>query len=220
MSKVLTFLVILLFKQLCLFAQVDTVRVYTKDGCSNCRYAKNELNQAAISYQIKKLENANNGKELLQTLEAVGYKGKIHLPVIFINRQLIHPVFQSDTSLKPITLVSALDSIMCWKEKGELQLLANVSDDALLNESLEAKNNDCEYDLPLVYLIHKNFKTENEAVKFLEGNNRNRFENAGYLEYNKLFRVYVDVYSDHEKAERELVSYRKENKSAYLLFPK
>lgn len=199
------------------YAQRDTLELFTKIGCSNCQAAKQQLHQSGISFVEHGLADNENGRLMLQRLASAGYKDKIYLPVVFLNKRLMHPAFQSDTGLVSLPLPTVIDSVVLNFLRGKLHfpVVNNV------NQSQEdlplVKESDCEVKTTPIYLICANHSTEKEAKLAMNQLINEGYAFAGIVYHQKLYRVYSKFFFDKEIANSELLAARKSSKIAYLL---
>jgi len=106
-----TLLILLLF--ISFLAQTQTLTLFTKPTCNNCRYTKYMLQKNGIAFRDFSLDEQANGTEMLKKIKSAGYTGKIHLPVIFENDTiLLHPKLPYNDS----TLFFVVEKIIAKKQ--------------------------------------------------------------------------------------------------------
>jgi len=200
------------------YCQQDSLIIFTKKGCSNCAYTKTILKENKINFIELGVENKTNAKNMLNQLKEIGYEGKIYMPIIFLNNEIYHPVYETDTSLTRITLKNALDSIIFKYEAG---LISPIKDtNKKITNNTNDINNDCEINKKQIYLMGENFKDEEKAILFVNKLKDEGYINSGLLYYQNYYRVYYDIFLDVNKANIELNTLRKQNKISYLFYEK
>lgn len=215
------YILILLFSYILFqaYTQTEGLILFTKQGCSNCRYAKNRLDQNSIYYKEYSLEKNENARLMLDKLAKIKYAGKIYLPVIFFNDTIYHPVLATDSMLMPVSLSEAIDRLMFEKRNGELHKVCDEFVERItVNEPVIDKQ-DCEIHATPIYLVCQNFKSKAEAMDFCDALNRDGYAGAGVLDYKKYYRVYCANFYDSVQANKELIRTRQLYQMAYLLVP-
>lgn len=199
-------------------AQADSLVLFTKEGCSNCNYAKSELIKHGIGFKEYKLENKINGSRMLRQLHAYDYYQSVTLPGIFLNSEVLHPIAVNDTGIERISLQDAVNNIIYLNSTGAINLIQyqNKSKTDTADIYLEG---DCELELIKIFVVVKNFKQKESALLFLRKLKSEGYTEAGYIAYKKLFRVYsaLLINGTEEEANDELKVMRKEYKQSYLL---
>lgn len=214
-NKTLLILLFLITTAINSIAQYDSLTIFTKATCSNCNYAKTQFRSQGISYKEYPLEQQQNADEMIKRLRLSGYKGKILLPVIFLNTNIYHPATNGDTSLIRISLYDAIDSIKNFNKTGRIHL--NYSEQIVDIQEAEHTEGDCEIQFEPTYLICGNFKEKEKAIAFIKELKQSGYIEADVLNYKNFYRVYCKILNNPEANEKELFEIRKKHKTSYLL---
>ena len=197
--------------------QSDSLKLFTKQGCGNCKFAKETLNKNSASYIEYELEDRENVKQMFNYLHKIGYKGKILMPVMVLNNEVYHPVYQAKDTLLDISLSGAIDSILTRIKVKNLQLAHAKISIQTADDLQPTSQSDCETQITPIYLVCRNFKIKNEALIFLQELQSNGYTNAGILEHQGFYRVYNKYFLNQDFANDELKKTRITNGEAYLL---
>lgn len=199
------------------YAQKDTLFLYTKPDCSNCQATKQVFKQLGIKYFEKDLNNSTNASEMLHKLALLGYKDKIFLPVIFLNKSIFHPAFNTKKGLVSINIEAAIDSMKIRYFKGDLQLYGN--DPSMIENSniQQTSTSDCELETKQYYLICANYNTEKEGAEAMKKLIANGYSYAGVIFIGNRYLVYNKFFLDKNIANQQLEETRKIFSSAYVL---
>lgn len=208
---------LLLFINLNTISQSDSLKLFTKKGCGNCKIAKEQFNQHSANYIEYELEDRENVKLMFNYLNKIGYKGKIFMPVMVLNNKVYHPIYQTADTLQDIPLSSAIDSILTRVKIEKLQLAQAKIIMQSLDSVQSASQSDCEEHIAPIYLICKNFKVKNDALLFMHQLQSQGYTNAGLVEHQGYFRVYKKYFLNQDFANDELQKARTNNEEAYLL---
>ena len=199
------------------YAAQDSLILYTKPDCSNCHSVKLVLHQSGISFIEKSLAITANATEMLRKLAELGYRGEIYLPVIFVNNQLYHPVFQKGKSLVKIPLPNIIDTIKYKFNHRELNLPAYNNEITSKETDVPATgNSDCEMKTAPVYVVCANYNTEVEAKAEMNKLIAKGYTYAGYIFYQKQYRVFSKFFYDRSLSDTELNEIKKSYNEAYL----
>ncbi len=212
----LSLITLLFFNFTNVFAQHDSLVLYTKLGCSNCSATKQDFAQSGVNYIEKTLENKEYASEMLRKLSNYGYHKPIFLPVIFLNNKLYFPAYASDTGLVSLVLSDVVDSIRYKFRKGELNLYKDNLDTKLNLVNSLSTNSECELKIKPQYLICSTYNTEKEAKVEMNKLIFNGYNFAGILYNQKQFRVFSKIYYDIATANSDLNEIRKLYYKAYL----
>lgn len=196
------------------FAQQDSITLYTKAGCGNCKYTKEQLQKAHIYYTEYELGSNNNAKLMLKNLHRTGYSGNMYLPIIFINDSLFHPAIFKDSVLVKTSLPIIVDSILTLSQNGTFsfkKIENNTSQDQI------QENDDCEIHNTSIYIVCKNFEDESQALDFSQNLINTGFPDAGFFLYNKMYRVYSYITFSQIQAQALLELSRKQLGMSYIL---
>lgn len=197
------------------YAQNDSLILYTKKACSNCIQSKNQFNKHNIAYKEYPLEDVKNAKAMSAFIRESGYKGRIFLPVIILNSEMLHPGQKKDSAFVNIYLGDAVDTVIALQQSKRISLPITDSKQA---EHLEVDSEaDCEADLSPIYLVCKNTKDESEAQAYVKELKSKGFTEAGMINYNKFFRVYYKIEYDKTTAQQTLSKNRSTFKMSYAL---
>jgi glutaredoxin len=197
------------------FGQNDSILLYTKPDCSNCKAVKQSLTQSGIHYIEKSLTDKEIASQMLHEIAAVGYHDKILLPVIFLNNKLYHPAYQTNKGLVTLELPSVVDSIKNKFKRGELRLSA-VKQVVPSTPVATSSNNDCELNALPIYLVCVNYNTETAAVAAMNKLIANGYSFAGIVMSKNIFRVYSKIFYDPIVANNELTQAKVTFQDAYL----
>lgn len=198
------------------FAVQDSLFLYTRSSCSYCHTAKQMLSEAGIVYIERSLDNDKYGPEMLHKLNEAGFHNRIHLPVIFLNNQLLHPVYKTDKGLISVPLQSVVDSIINKYRRGELNLAVdNVTNTAGTNDKSQLSS-DCEVKVPTIYLVCNSYNTEKEAKSEMNKLISDGYSFAGIIFYQNQYRVFGKFYSSKTLADNDLIQLKKNFQNAYL----
>ena len=198
------------------YAVQDSLFLYTKPGCSNCHATKQILNEAGINFIEKTLDKDKFADEMLRKLAEVGYHKEIYLPVIFLNKQLLHPVYKTDKGLISVPLQSVVDSIKNKYRRGELNLAVDNITKTSGTVDNSQLNSDCEVKVPTIYLVCDSFKTETDAKAKMNKLISDGYSFAGIIFYQNQYRVFTKFYSSKIVADHDLNKVNKEFQNAYL----
>jgi glutaredoxin len=196
-------------------AQNDSLLLFTKPDCSNCQATKRQLTRAGIAYKELNLNDDQNPPIMLKKLAEKKYKGKIFLPVIFMNKQLYHPVYESKKGFEEMPLGDVVDTLLFKQKTGQLHFskLANIKVAPLEATVHDA---DCEITTGPVYLICYDFETVKEAQESMSNLVKQGYSFAGMLFQDGRFKVYCKLFLDKKMAESELTHMQQSFKNAYL----
>jgi glutaredoxin len=219
-----TFFCLMIFSSLwsLAMAQTDTLLLYTKPGCSNCHATKTDLDRNNIPYFEKTLDKIENGREVLDKLKKIGYKETIHLPVIFLNGKLRHPALQTDTGLQMVMLEDAVDSIKKMYRTNRIHLAIPQKSEVSKSSQIPTEESSCEADVKnspttVYYLVCSNYLDEKEAKEAMKRLFNAKYVDAGILELNGIYKVYLKYFTDKELADKELTKAKEIFKEAYLI---
>ena len=201
------------------YAAQDSLLLYTRPDCSNCRATKLLLQRSGISYSEKSLDNARYATEMLRKLAATGYHKEIYLPVIFLNNKLYHPAFRTDTGLVSVPLENVVDTIKYKYQRGELHLPAYNSAEAVLTENTQhsSSSSDCELKTSAIYLITAEYSTESEAKTEMNKLINSGYSFAGMIFYQNQYKVFCKFFYDFGAANTELNLLRNKFPKAYMM---
>lgn len=206
---------VLNFTGLCAAVQ-DSLILYTKPDCSNCRDTKLVLNAAGINFIEKTLNNEKYAEEMLHQLSIAGFHKEIYLPVIFLNKQLLHPAWKSESGLVQISLQNVVDSLKKKFLNAEINPVAEVvNSDSNTNQPSD-QNSDCELKVPTIFLVCGSYDTETEAKKEMNQLISDGYSYAGIIFYQNKYRVFSRFYSTKSMAENDLLIMKKIFQDSYL----
>jgi glutaredoxin len=196
-------------------AQNDSLMLFTKPDCSNCQATKRQLTRAGIAYKEMSLNDDVNPPIMLDKLEKKKYKGKIFLPVIFMNGKLFHPVYETQKGMLELPLGDVVDTLLLKQKTGQLHFpkLINVKVaplDATVHDA------DCEIKSGPVYLICYDFDTVKEAQDSMNKLVKQGYSFAGMLFHQGKFKVYCKLFLDKSVATSELKHMQETFKNAYI----
>jgi glutaredoxin len=195
--------------------QRDSLLLFTKPDCSNCQATKRQLTRAGIAYKEMNLNDDANPPIMLKKLAEKKYKGKIFLPVIFMNNQLYHPAYETKKGMEEMPLGDVVDTLLLKQKTGQLhfQKVTNVKVAPLEATVHDA---DCEIKTGPFYLICYDFNTANEAQEAMNNLVKQGYSFAGMLFQQGMFKVYCKLFLDKSVASSELVHMQESFKNAYL----
>jgi len=196
------------------FAQNDSITLFTKQACGNCKYAKEQLEKNNILYKNLPLENNVNARLMLQTLAKLGYTERMHLPIILVNNTLYHPAIKEDSIYRRVSLSKAIDTILFLQNTKTFTFTQNIYKDSI--QEVE-EHSDCEVNITPFYIVCKNFSTEKEALDYSLELRDKGFENAGYINYKKYYRVFSYLVFSQEEANKALLESRAKFNISYIL---
>jgi len=199
-----------------LYAVQDSLFLYTKPDCSNCRDTKQALNAAGINFIEKTLDNDKYAEEMLHQLSLAGYHKEIYLPVIFLNKQLLHPACKTESGLSQVSLQNVVDSLKKKYLKGELNPVADIHPSGSSANYTSDQNSDCELKVPTIFLVCASYDSETEAKNEMNQLISNGYSYAGIIFYQNKYRVFSRFYTTRSMAENELASMKKIFKDSYL----
>ena len=214
------FLLLFLLFTINAFGVQDSLVLYTKPDCSNCRATKLILHRSGITYTEKSLDNTANATEMLNKLAATSYHHDIFLPVIFLNNKLYHPAYRSDTGLVSISLENVVDTIKYKYQRGELKLPAYDSTASIATEQTAqhaGSSSDCEVKTSAIYIITSEFNTETEAKLEMNKLINLGYSFAGFIFYQNKYSVYCKFFFDYGSANTELNLIRNKYLKAYMM---
>ena len=198
------------------YAVQDSLFLYTRTGCPDCHSVKQILNESGISYIERTLDNDKFGPQMLQKLSLAGFHKRIHLPVIFLNNQLLHPAYKTSKGLIDIPIIQVEDSLKNKFQKGELNLALDKQPATISGTDSSQVSSDCVVKVPVIYLICDSYKTETEANTAKNKLISDGYNFAGILFYQNRYRVFTQFYSDHTLAGSGLNGIKKDFPTAYL----
>lgn len=196
------------------YAEKDSLIIYTKPGCSNCHSVKQALEQSGIPFIEKSLDNTGNAAEMLHKVSEAGFHDKIYLPVIFLNNKLWHPAYSTDHGLISLPISDVVDSIKNKFRRGELNLQA-VKQPENTPEPVVASSN-CEVKAPTVYLVCADYTTETEAKAAMNKLIKNGYLFAGIVYTQKQYKVFCKIFTGQPDATIGLNELKDTFKGAYL----
>ena len=201
---------LILFAICCVFAVYSqTLTLFTKPDCNNCKYTKHNLNKNEILFSEFSLDDKENAVMMLQKLKNINYTGKIYLPVIIESDSiLLYPQENHNDS----TLFFVVRNIMASNVPTE-QHSSKIEAAAI--ESLN--DADCDFNQSYQYLVCANFNEKEDAEKFKNVLLNEGYRYANVIFYNKIYRVYAMQVFEHENELYHLQELRKKYRGAYLL---
>lgn len=199
-----------------IYAVQDSLVLYTKPDCSNCRDTKQALNEAGINFIEKTLNNDKFADEMLHKLSTAGYHKEIYLPVIFLNKQLLHPAYKAANGLITLSLQNVVDSLKNKYWRGELYLVIDNAPKISATENQSQNSSDCELKVPTIYLVCGSFNTETEAKNVMNQLISEEYSFAGMIFYQNQYRVFSKFYTTKMLAENDLIQLKKRFQNAYL----
>jgi len=212
----LIFTLLFVLNYVSIYAIQDSLILYTKPDCSNCRDTKQALNEAGINFIEKTLNNDKFADEMLHKLSIVGYHKEIYLPVIFLNKQLLHPAYKTANGLITLSLQSVADSLKSKYLRGELNLAIDNTPKISTTENQSQFSSDCELKVPTIYLICDSFSGEIEAKNEMNQLISEGYSFAGIIFYHNQYRVFSKFYSTKTLADNDLIQLKKRFQNAYL----
>lgn len=212
----LSFTILFIFNFINGYAVQDSLFLYTKSGCSYCHSVKQVLNESGISYIERTLDNDRFGPEMLHKLSLAGFHKRIHLPVIFLNNQLLHPAYKTAKGLIEIPIKQVEDSIKNKFRRGELNLAVDKQFSTTTKLDSSQANSDCEVKVPIIYLVCDSYKIETEAKAAKNKLIYEGYSFADIIFYQNRYRVFTQFYSDHTLAASGLNEIKKNFPKAYL----
>lgn len=213
MKTILAFLISLFFCTLGI-AQNDSIILYTKPGCNNCKATKQALQRAQISYKEVTLENAKNGEQMISRLKTNKYTGTIHLPVIFINNTLIYP---KDSTTDIEKTVNGIITKHKSKEYNFVSMPIPAQKTTSITDTIVA---DCNYEDKKEtkhVIILEEVNNEQEALQ-----KNKEYVNKGYIYtgilYNgKTYKLYNQTYNSLAEANTAYEQIRIQFPNSYIL---
>ena len=188
----------------------QTLTLFTKPECNNCKYTKYNLNKNGISFSEFSLEEKENAIMMLEKLKNINYTGKINLPVIIENDSiLLYPQENHNDS----TLFFVVKDIIANKAAYTEQQQQKNED--VVTENLN--DADCDFNSSYQYLVCANFNEKEDAEKFKNILLNDGYQHADILFYKKLYRVYAMQVFEYENELYYLQELRKKYRGAYLL---
>jgi len=215
-EKKLLILLLCLINYTGLFAVQDSLFLYTKPDCSNCRDTKQGLNAAGINFIEKTLNNDKYADEMLHKLSIAGYHKEIYLPVIFLNKQLLYPAWKTESGLSQVSLQNVVDSLKKKYLNGELNPVADYLLSGSADDHTSGQSSDCELKVPTIFLVCGSYGTETEAKKEMNQLISNGYSYAGIIFYQNKYRVFSRFYTSKTLAEKDLELMKKIFQDSYL----
>lgn len=181
----------------------SNIELYTKADCGNCTYAKEYLNRRGISFQEHPTANPSQGDSMVIRLRATGYQGPIFMPVIFRDREIVHPVWKSDTGLVRISLRSALEFL---------------SEDIFLQngEPTEDESDECT-DTTIYRIVCGDFSTIERAQHFQKVLYYEGYTKSGIYKESNAYHVYASEHYDLGHAKEEMSRIRENYRGAHIV---
>ena len=208
--------IVFVFSVSTLFSQKDTLLLYTRPGCSNCKAAKLDLHRNNIPFFEKSIDIPENGAEAMRKIQALGFKNEIHLPVIFLNNKMRHPGVQVKDSLKPVEIDVAVDSIKSMFRRGALNLASppQAKDTVISKPILES---DCDVKpVTTYYLICATYVSESDAKDAMNRLIKAGYTYSGIVLSGGIYKVYNKLFYEKAAAEVALEDAKKIFREAYL----
>lgn len=198
-----------------LSAQKDSLLLFTKPDCSNCQATKRQLTRAGIAYKEMSLDEDKNPPIMLKKLAEKKYKGKIFLPVIFMNNKLYHPAYETTKGMEEMPLGDVVDTLLLKQKTGQLHFpqLKNIKVaplDATVHDA------DCEVKSTPIYLVCFDFENEKEALESVTALVKQGYSFAGVVFHQHKYKVYCKLFLDKSVAATELIHMQQSFKNAYL----
>ena len=208
--------IVFVFSVSTLFSQKDTLLLYTRPGCSNCKAAKLDLHRNNIPFFEKSIDIPENGAEAMRKIQALGFKNEIHLPVVFLNNKLRHPGVQVKDSLKPVEIDVAIDSIKSMFRRGALNLASPQANDSVISKpTLES---DCDVKpVTTYYLVCATYVSESDAKDAMNRLIKAGYTYSGIVLSGGIYKVYNKLFYDKSTAEVALEDAKKVFREAYLI---
>jgi glutaredoxin len=207
--------IVFVFSVSTLFSQKDTLLLYTRPGCSNCKAAKLDLHRNNIPFFEKSIDVPENGAEAMRKIQALGFKNEIHLPVVFLNNKLRHPGVQVKDSLKPVEIDVAIDSIKSMFRRGALNLASPQANDSVISKP--ALESDCDVKpVTTYYLICATYVSESDAKDAMKRLIKAGYTYSGIVLSGGIYKVYNKLFYEKAAAEVALEDAKKIFREAYL----
>lgn len=211
-----TLLILLLsLCSLTIFAQNDTLELYTKQGCGLCKWTKTALTKNQIAYAEYDLANDLNVDAMLKRLSAKGYKSVINLPVIFLNDSLIHPTTDTSLSLQHIvnTILAkeTIDILNFAKSKNTVEQVLNSNANANAQDDCHLQKGE-----PQFVIIQYEFTEEQAALNLLNELHKQGYAYAGMVQSASKYRVFTQIFTSINEANAVLPDVQKKHKNAYV----
>ncbi len=207
---------LILFFSVCTFSafsQNDTLELYTQQGCGYCKWTKEVLTKSSIAFSENDLADDILADKMLKRLAAAGYKGTIHLPVIFLNDSLILPAMDTTISLQKIV------NILVMKQKnGTLHFAKSKLTIEQLTTATNTANNDCvlRNGEPQYVIIQYEFDDKQQASNKLNELYKQGYTFAGMVQFQAKYRIYSQIFTTEEEANAVLPNVQKKFPVAYV----
>lgn len=198
-----------------LSAQKDSILLFTKPDCSNCQATKRQLTRAGIAYKEMSLNEDATPPIMLKKLAEKRYKGKIFLPVIFMNNQLYHPAYQSAKGMEELPLGDVVDTLLLKHRTGQLHF-PTQSTVHVAPLAATVHDADCEVKTTTVYLVCYDFDTEKDAKEAVTVLVKQGYSYAGFVFQKNKYKVYCKLFLDRAVAASELIHMQQTFANAYL----
>jgi len=195
--------------------KMDTLVLFTKPDCSNCNATKRQFSMNGVGYTEMNLNDDKNPPIMLKKLTEKGYKGKIYLPVMFLNGKLCHPAYENNKELKEIPIGDAVDSILLQKRQGVLHFAESAKKE--VTPTPPVHDDDCEVKNKPIYIICYNYNNERDALETSAKLIKDGYIFSGVIFHENIYRVYCKLFLDSAMAETELTHIRQTFKEAYTL---
>lgn len=208
----------LFFKNI--FAQQDTLILYTKSTCSNCKAVKGVLESHNIGFTEKDLADNDNAIEMLGKLKVLHFDQQISLPVMFLNNNLIFPAYHTVNGLEKKEIADVMNNLLDSVKQNKLHFTAyqnSIKNQHSLKPDTEELS-DCEVsEKNPIYLVVKNYTSESDAKLMMNKLIKDGYIYAGIVYSKGVYRVYSKIFLDEEIAKTQLKNERKMIKDCYLL---
>jgi len=211
MKPILTLLLCLY--TLATFAQNDTLELYTKQGCSHCKWTKETLVKNHIAFVWYDLADDINGDAMLKRLAAAKYKGTIYLPVIFLNDSLISPSIDTTLSLQKI-----VNTLLIKQKNGTLHFAKSELTIEQLNSNTNGAHDDCvlRKGEPQYVIIQYEFDNKQQASDLLKELHKQGYIFAGMTYVQAKYKVYSQVFTSESEANAVLPNVQRKFPEAYV----
>jgi len=197
----------------------DSLVIYTQASCSNCKAVKRTLINNNINFIEKDLADQHNALEMLHKLKTLQFTKDINLPVIFLNKRMYHPAYQTPPGLITLDIANVVDTLIRKYKSGELHFtnLQLAPQPTTTPQTINSES-DCSIQAtnPSVLIVAE-FSTETDAKTAMQKLIDNGYSYAGIVFSNGMYRVYNKLFLKQELAEQELINTRKYNQNCYLL---
>ena len=195
------------------FAQNDTLELYTKKGCSHCKWTKETLTKNGIAFSENDVADDIVADVMLKRLAAAKYKGTIYVPVIFLNDSLIHPTIDTTQSLQ-----KTVNTIVTKQKNGTLHFAKSELTIEQLNSDANGVSDECALRKgePQYVIIQYEFDDKQQAADLLKELHKQGYMFAGMTYVQSKYKVYSQVFLNENEAKAVLPNMQKKYPQAYV----